>query len=319
MKLVIQIPCYNEEECLPVTLKEIPLSFPGIDELEILIIDDGSIDKTVEVAKKSGIKHIISNVRNLGLSKTFNKGLQKSLELGADIIVNLDADNQYYAKDIEKIIKPIIENKADIVIGARSIENIKYFSFPKKIMQKFGSFLIKLVSNQDINDASSGFRALSREAALRTNIFSNFTYTIETIIQASNIGLKILSVPIKVNDARLRDSRLMKSSFLYTQRAVISVIRALIIYKPLKFSSFIALIFFIPGIIFLIRYLYFYILQIFGHIPSIVIALFLITFSLIIVIGGLFSHLISINRRILEDNQYNIRKIILNLNQKGNQ
>ena len=316
MKLVIQIPCYNEEECLPITLKEIPESFPGIDEFEILIIDDGSTDKTIEVARNLGIKNFVINGRNLGLAKAFSKGLNKCLELNADIIVNLDGDNQYLAKDIEKLITPIIENTVDIVIGARPIENIKHFSFARKAIQKFGSFLVKMVSNQNIIDATSGFRAFSREAALKINVFSNYTYTLETIIQASNIGLKIDSVPIRVNDSKLRSSRLIKSTFLYTQRAIISVLRALIIYKPLKFFSIVSLVFIVPGIIFLIRYLYYYLKQIYGHIPSIVIASFLITFSLIIFIVGIFSHLISINRRILEDNQYNLRKIFLDLKSK---
>ena len=316
MKLVIQIPCYNEEQCLPITLKEIPDSFPGIDEFEILIIDDGSTDKTLELAKSSGIKNIISNGRNLGLSKVFNIGLNKSLELGADIIVNLDADNQYNAKDIEKIIRPVLEKKADIVIGARPINDIKFFSISKKIFQKIGSLLVKMASNQNILDATSGFRALSKEAALKINIFSNYTYTLETIIQASNIGLKIISIPVRINDYKLRNSRLIKNSFLYVQRAAISVLRALIVYRPLKFFSTVGLVFLIPGIIFLTRYLYYYLQQIYGHIPSIVIASFLITFSLIIFVAGIFSHLISINRRILEDNQYNIRKIFLDLKNK---
>jgi glycosyltransferase involved in cell wall biosynthesis len=316
MKLVIQIPCYNEEECLPITLKEIPESFAGIDEFEILIIDDGSTDKTTEVARNLGIKNFVINGRNLGLAKAFSKGLDKSLELKADIIVNLDGDNHYHAKDIEKLITPIIENKVDIVIGARPMENIKYFSFARKTIQKFGSFLIKWASNQNILDATSGFRAFSREAALKINVFSNYTYTLETIIQASNIGLKIDSVPIRVNESKLRNSRLIKNTFLYTQRAILSVLRALIIYKPLKFFSTISLIFLVPGISFLIRYLYYYLREIYGHIPSIVIALFLITFSLLMFIVGIFSHLISINRRILEDNQYNLRKMFLDLKYK---
>lgn len=316
MKLVIQIPCYNEEESLPITLKDIPESFSGIDEFEILIIDDGSTDKTIEVARNFGIKNIVVNGRNLGLSRAFSKGLNKCLELNADIIVNLDGDNQYQAKDIEKLITPIIKNTVDIVIGARPMGNIKYFSFARKVIQKFGSFLVKIASNQNILDATSGFRAFSREAALRINVFSNYTYTLETIIQASNIGLKIDSVPIRVNDSKLRGSRLIKNTFLYTQRAIISVLRALIIYKPLKLFSTVSLVFLIPGIIFLIRYLYYYLLEIYGHVPSIVIASFLITFSLIIFIVGIFSHLISINRRILEDNQYNLRKIFLDLKNK---
>ncbi len=319
MKLVIQIPCYNEEECLPLTLNEIPKSFPGIDSYEILIIDDGSTDKTVEVARSFGIKNILLNGRNLGLSRTFYKGLSKSLELGADIIVNIDADNQYYAKDIGKLIEPIIEGKVDIAVGSRPFDKIKYFSAVRKMLQKFGSFLVKIVTGQDIKDATSGFRAFSREAALKINVFSNYTYTLETIIQACNIGLKIISVPVKVNEDKLRNSRLIKNTYLYTQRGFLSVLRALVVYKPLKVFSLFSLFFLVLGSIFVGRYLYFYFLKVYGHIPSIVIGTFLILFSLILFIGGLFSHLISINRRIIEENQYNLRKILLDLKKNNNQ
>ena len=228
MKLVIQIPCYNEEKALPITLKDLPQKIEGIDEIEVLIIDDGSKDNTVEVAKSLGVKHVVNMPHNCGLAKAFVAGLQKSLEIGADIIVNTDADNQYCANDIEKLVKPILAGDADIVIGTRPVSKIEHFSPLKKLLQKLGSCVMRLISSTEVEDAPSGFRAFSRNSALQLNVFDNYTYTLETIIQARAKGLILKCVPINVN-ADLRKSKLVKSMFDYIIRSVFTMIRMFII------------------------------------------------------------------------------------------
>ncbi len=229
MKLIIQIPCYNEEDSLPITLKAIPKEIKGIDKTEILIINDGSSDNTVRIAQDSGVHYIVNFSKNVGLARAFDAGLKACVRYGADIIVNLDADNQYCADDIEKLVEPIIEHRADIVIGARPINSIKHFSPVKKLLQKLGSFVMKKLSGADISDAPSGFRAFSREAAMKINIFDTYTYTMESIIQAQRKGLSILSVPIRVN-ADLRPSRLIKNNFTYIFRSAKTMIRFFIIF-----------------------------------------------------------------------------------------
>ena len=210
MRLIIQIPCYNEEESLKIALEALPKHIDGIDEIEVLVIDDGSKDRTVEVAKNCGVKYIASHSRNLGLAKAFTTGLNRALEEGADIIVNTDADNQYCADDIEKLVKPILNNESDIVIGARPVTSIKEFSPLKKMLQKAGSLVMRLISSTKVEDAPSGFRAFSRQAAIQLNIFDNYTYTMETIIQAKAKGLRVTSVPIRVNP-EIRKSKLVKN------------------------------------------------------------------------------------------------------------
>ena len=216
MKLVIQIPCYNEESTLPVTLSQLPKEIEGVDEIEIVVIDDGSSDNTFETAKACGVKHIVKHSSNRGLAAAFRSGISKSLDIGADIIVNTDADNQYYADDIEKLIKPILTNQADFVIGTRPVNDIKHFSFIKKLLQKAGSKVMRLISSTQVQDAPSGFRALSRNAAVQLNIFDNYTYTLETIIQAGAKGLRIECIPVRVNP-ELRKSRLFSNMFIYIQ------------------------------------------------------------------------------------------------------
>ena len=308
MKLIIQTACYNEEKTLHVNLNEIPKTFEGIDEVEILIIDDGSTDNTVETAKNSGIKNIVSHSKNLGLARAFDTGLKTSLKLGADIIVNLDADNQYRASDIDKLIKPLLDKKADIVIGARPIEKIKSFSPLKKVLQKLGSFVMRKISGTDVLDAPSGFRAFTKEAAKRINIFDNYTYTMETIIQASKKGLTVKSVPVEVNED-LRPSRLVKSNFDYIKRSVFTMMRFIIIYRPFKFFMIISLILFFPGLILGLRFLYFYITESgTGHIQSLILCAILILMGVQSLFFAIIADLLAINRKLIEDVQLNIKK-----------
>ena len=242
MKLIIQIPCFNEEDSLPITLTALPKQIEGIDVIETMIIDDGSTDKTVDVASWNGVNHILRLNRHQGLASAFKMGLSESVKLGADIIVNTDADNQYCADDIQALIKPILENKADIVIGARPMNDIKSFSLLKKILQNLGSTVMRFVSSADVQDAPSGFRAFNREAASLLNVFDKYTYTMETIIQAKPKGLEITSVPIHTNP-EVRESRLVKNIFDYIFKSMKTTIRMFIVYKPFRFFISLATIF----------------------------------------------------------------------------
>lgn len=307
MKLVIQIPCYNEEKALPITLKDLPKEIEGIDEIEVLIIDDGSKDNTVEVAKSLGVKHVVNMPHNCGLAKAFVAGLQKSLEIGADIIVNTDADNQYCANDIEKLVKPILAGDADIVIGTRPVSKIEHFSPLKKLLQKLGSCVMRLISSTEVEDAPSGFRAFSRNSALQLNVFDNYTYTLETIIQARAKGLILKCVPINVN-ADLRKSKLVKSMFDYIIRSVFTMIRMFIIYRPFRFFAIIAGLFLTLGTILGLRFLYYYVFSSGnGHIQSLILSAILIITGVQIAVIAVLSELMSINRKLLEDIQKRIK------------
>lgn len=307
MKLVIQIPCYNEEKALPITLKDLPQKIEGIDEIEVLIIDDGSKDNTVAVAKSLGVKHVVNMPHNCGLAKAFVAGLQKSLEIGADIIVNTDADNQYCANDIEKLVKPILAGDADIVIGTRPVSKIEHFSPLKKLLQKLGSCVMRLISSTEVEDAPSGFRAFSRNSALQLNVFDNYTYTLETIIQARAKGLILKCVPINVN-ADLRKSKLVKSMFDYIIRSVFTMIRMFIIYRPFRFFAIIAGLFLTLGTILGLRFLYYYVFSSGnGHIQSLILSAILIITGVQIAVIAVLSELMSINRKLLEDIQKRIK------------
>lgn len=307
MKLVIQIPCYNEEGTLGVTLQALPKSIEGIDEIQVLIIDDGSTDKTLEVARENGVKDFVILPKNVGLAKAFSAGLAEATKLGADIIVNTDADNQYNANDIEKIVRPIIEARADIVIGARPIQNIQHFSFVKKCLQKLGSWVMRLVSSTQIADATSGFRAFSREAALKINVFDNYTYTLETIIQAKAKGLEIISVPIGVN-GELRESRLIKNVFDYIRRSTFTMIRMFIVYRPFRFFAAIGCLFLIPGFLLGMRFLYYYFNHSGqGHIQSLILAAVMIITGVQVGLIAVLADLLSINRKLLEDIQTRLK------------
>ena len=309
MKLVIQIPCYNEEQALPVTLGALPESIEGIDEIEILIINDGSTDRTVDVAKSLGVKSFVNMPHNCGLAKAFVAGLHKALEMGADIIVNTDADNQYCADDIEKLVKPILSGEADIVIGARPVTSIEHFSPLKKFLQKLGSSVMRLVSSTEVEDAPSGFRAFSRNAALQMNVFDNYTYTMETIIQAKAKGLVLKSVPVRVN-ADLRKSKLVKNMFDYIRRSVFTMLRMFLIYRPFRFFAIIAGIFLVSGTILGLRFLYYYIFSSgSGHIQSLILSAFLIITGVQIAVIAVLSELMSINRKLLEDIQRRLKDL----------
>ena len=311
MKLIIQIPCYNEEETLSETINDIPEKIDGIDEIEILVVNDGSTDTTTQVAKELKVNYIVEFPKNLGLARAFDAGLKNCVKYGADIIVNLDADNQYCAEDIPKLIKPLLENKADIVIGARPIEKIKNFSPVKKILQKLGSYVMKKISGADILDAPSGFRAFSRYAAKRINIFDNYTYTMESIIQAQRKGLSIVSVPIRVNENDFaRPSRLIKNNFQYIFRSAKTMIRFFIIYHPFRFFASLAAFFFILGFGIGLRFLYFYFLgDGAGHIQSLILCGLLITVSFQTALLAIIADLMGINRKLIEDVQIKVQNI----------
>jgi glycosyltransferase involved in cell wall biosynthesis len=312
MKVIIQIPCYNEEATLGLTVSELPRRLAGVDRVEWLIVNDGSRDRTIEVAKACGVDHIVNFQHNQGLAKAFMAGIEACLQAGADIIVNTDADNQYCAEDIPKLIQPILDGRAEIVVGARPIQDIKHFSPVKKFLQKLGSWAVRVASKTNIPDAPSGFRAISREAALRLNVFNEYTYTLETIIQAGQKGMAITYVPIKTNDY-LRPSRLVKSIPVYVQRSLITIIRIFMTYRPLQFFMMLGSVPFSLGFLLCLRWLLLF-LEIFGdnpakpRVPSLILAAILILIGVQLWIFGLVADLMSVNRKLLEDIQLRLRR-----------
>jgi glycosyltransferase involved in cell wall biosynthesis len=311
IKLIIQIPCYNEGGTLKRALETLPRSLPGVDEIELLIIDDGSTDDTVQVARDFGVEHIISHVGNRGLAAAFVTGLRAALARGADIIVNTDADNQYDAADIPKLIAPILEGRAEFVIGARPIAQTEHFSKAKKALQRLGSAVVRRVSGTNVADAPSGFRAISRTAAMQLNVFSRYTYTLETIIQAGAKSIRTTNVPIGTNED-LRPSRLVRSIGDYVRRSIVTMGQVFLIYRPFKFFGLIGAAFFGVGLLLGIRYLYLFTIgQGGGHIQSVILMAILLlmgfhTFSLAII-----AHLISVNRRLMEEVQVGVREMQL--------
>ncbi len=308
MKLIIQIPCYNESETLEVALDDLPKQLDGIDEIEYLIINDGSKDNTVEVAKKWGVHHVVNFPQNKGLAKGFMAGLDECLRQGADIIVNTDADNQYCADDIQPLIQPILDGYAEYVIGARPIDDTEHFSFIKKKLQHFGSWVVRKASDTDIPDAPSGFRAISREAAMRINVVNNYTYTLETIVQAGREKLAITSVPIRTNE-ELRPSRLFKSIWGYVKKSIVTILRAYMMYKPLKCFTFLTIPPALIGLAYIIRFLIFVVQgSASGHVQSLILACTLLIIAFLTGTMGLLADMISGNRKILADTQYHVKK-----------
>lgn len=309
MKLIIQIPCYNEEEILPTTIAQLPKEINGIDIIETMLVDDGSSDKSVEIAESMGVNHIVRLPNHKGLARTFMSGLQQCIKLDADIIVNTDADNQYNADDIEKLIEPILKKEADIVVGTRPINRIKHFSILKKFFQKIGSFMMRLLSSTGTEDAPSGFRAFTKEAALMINVFDNYTYTLETIIQSKSKGLKIASVPIRVNEYN-RKSKLVKNLFDYIKRSAFTMIRMFIIYRPFRFFALIGGLLFGVGVVIWIRFLYFFMHDGGnGHIQSLLFAAILMIIGFQTALLGVIADLMAINRKLIEDVQIRIKKL----------
>lgn len=309
MKLIIQIPCYNEEKTLPIALAALPRTIDGIDQIEILIIDDGSTDNTLAVARQAGVDHIVRFPQNRGLAKAFMAGIDKSLAVGADIIVNTDADNQYEANDIPVLLAPILDGTADFVVGERPISEIKHFTPLKKILQKLGSWVVRVASKTDIPDAPSGFRAISREAAKRLHVFSEYTYTLETIIQTGQRGFAVASVPVRTN-ADLRTSRLVKSIRSYVVRSMSTIIRVFMTYKPFRFFAVPGFTFFIAGFLIGLRFLYFYAIgEGDGHIQSVILSGILLTTGFLMSVIGLVADLISVNRKLLEEIDWRVKNI----------
>ena len=306
-KLDIQIPCFNEEKTLLTTLNALPEAIDGIDEIEVLVINDGSTDNSGKIAEEWGAK-VLEIKPNKGLANAFRSGLQECLNLGADIIVNTDADNQYNADDIKEIVKPVLDKKADIVVGARDIFSIKEFSPIKKLLQKTGSAVLRLLSSTKVQDAPSGFRAFSREAALKINVFDNYTYTMETLIQAGAKGLTVLSVPVRVN-SKLRDSKLVKNIFNYVFQSMKTTIRMFIVYRPFRFFITFAAILLVFGLTLVGRFLYYYFAgQGNGHIQSLILAAVFLISSVQLGIVAIIGDLLSINRKLLEDIQIRVKK-----------
>lgn len=308
MKLIIQIPCYNEEKTLPLTVADLPTSLPGVDAIEFLIIDDGSSDRTVEVAQELGIHHIVRHRHNRGLAAAFQTGIEAALAAGADIIVNTDGDNQYAGADVGKLVAPILAGQADIVVGDRGVATHVEFSALKRFLQRFGSWVVEQAAGVPIPDATSGFRAFSREAALRLNVLSEYTYTLETLIQAGQRGMKVTFVPIRTN-LQTRKSRLIRSIPSFLVLSTITVVRFYTMYRPLRVFMSLGAGLLTAGLLLGIRFLVFYIQgNGAGHVQSLILAAIAAIIGFQIGLIGLVADLISMNRRILEDSLYRLRQ-----------
>jgi glycosyltransferase involved in cell wall biosynthesis len=306
MKLIIQIPCYNEAGTLAIALADLPRQVPGFDSVEWLIIDDGSTDDTVAVALANGVDHVIRHTRNQGLARGFVSGLDACLRLGADVIVNTDADNQYNADDIPSLTGPILEHHADIVVGARPIETIEHFSPIKKLLQKLGSWVVRIASDTDIPDAPSGFRAMSRVAAQQLMVFNDYTYTLETIIQAGQKNMAITSVPIRVN-GDLRPSRLVKSIPSYIKRSIVTIVRIFIIYRPFRFFGSLGALLFGAGFLLGLRFLGKYLGgEGDGYVQSLILAALLLGMGFVTFLVAVVADLLAANRKLLEDIRFKV-------------
>lgn len=301
MKLVVQIPCLNEAETLPSVLSSIPTKIPGIDIIEILVIDDGSTDGTVAIAKKYGVKHFIRHTRNVGLGRSFHDGVMKALEMGADVVVNTDGDNQYPQADIGRLVQPVLNGQADIVIADRQVATIKHFSPFKRLLQKVGSRVVNIAAGTDIPDAPSGFRAYSREAIIKLNTVTRFSYTMETIIQAGNKRMAITSIPIKTNP-KTRESRLFKSTFEHVFKSGVAIFRAYTMYKPYMVFVSLGSFLLVVGLVPFLRYVWFLSQNQHGsHLQSLLVGAVLLMGSFLSFVLGILSDLTRINRILLED------------------
>jgi glycosyltransferase involved in cell wall biosynthesis len=312
MYLIVQVPCYNEEQGLPATLADIPSNIPGVDLIETLIVDDGSSDNTVEVARRLAVDHVVRLPGHRGLAVAFQAGLDACLRLGADIVVNTDGDNQYPQADIPRLIAPILQNEADIVIGDRQVQKtVPHFSPLKKRLQQWGSWVVRLASGVKAPDATSGFRAYSREAALRMSVLTRYTYTLETIIQAGKKGLQIAFVPIQVNQPT-RDSRLIKSNWSYIKQSAATILRLYVYYEPLRTFFYVSLPFVVVGLLALLRFLFFHFTGQAGigrHVQSLVFGGTLLTIGFLLFVLGVVADLIAANRMLVEETMYRVKRM----------
>lgn len=307
MKLIIQIPCFNEAATLPATLADLPRSVPGFDEVEWLVIDDGSADETRRVARDHGVDHVVGHTSNQGLARAFMTGLDACLQRGADVIVNTDADNQYKAAGIPALVAPVLDGTADIVVGERPIRIIRHFSPVKKALQKLGSWAVRMASKTAIPDAPSGFRAISRAAAQRLVVFSDYTYTLETIIQAGHKNIAITSVPVEVNE-ELRPSRLVTSVRAYVTRSIVTIVRVFIIYRPFRFFTTLAAVCFLAGFAIGVRFMVFYLSgDGSGHVQSLLLATLLMGAGFQLFVVAFVADLLAANRKLLEELLYRAR------------
>ena len=311
MKLIVQIPCFNEEHTLPQTVADIPRQIEGVDEVRLLVIDDGSTDATVAVAERLGVDYVVRNPNNRGLARTFRTGVDACLRLGADIIVNVDGDNQYHGHDIPRLIQPILEEQVEIVVGDRQTQAVTQFSPVKRFLQRLGSAVVRRLSGLDVPDAVSGFRAISRTAALRLNIVSPFSYTIEMLIQAGKKHMAVTSVPVRTNPVT-RESRLFRSLPRFIERSLTTMIRMYAMYQPLRVFFFIGSIFMAIGMIPIVRFLYFYFLgRGDGHIQSLILGGVLVMMGFVTYLIGLVADLISFNRQLQEMTLERVRQMEL--------
>jgi len=309
MKLIVQLPCHNEEATLARAVGAIPRSIAGVSEVEILVVDDGSTDRTAEVARSLGVDHLVRLPRNLGLARAFQAGLEASVRAGADLVVNTDADDQYRGEDIPKLIAPILAGEAELVVGARPISEIEHFSPAKKLLQRLGSRLVRWASGTSVPDATSGFRAMSRRAAMRMQIFSEYTYTLETVIQAGRKGMAVASVPIGVNPPT-RPSRLIRSTGDYLRRSALTILRIFVTYRPFHFFAVPGTVVFLVGLAIGVRFLYFFAVgQGAGHVQSLLLGVLLLGTGFFLIVTGLVADLISVNRKLLEELDFRVQEL----------
>ena len=312
-KLIIQIPCLNESATLPETLNDLPKNIPGIDIIDILVIDDGSTDNTASVAREHGVHHVIRFKRNRGLAAAFAAGLDACLKHGADFIVNTDADNQYSGADVAKLLEPLVGGHADVTIGDRNISSLKHLPIIRRILQRLGSWVVRQVSSTNVPDSTSGFRAYTREAALSMTLVSEFSYTLESIIQAGKKRLAIAHVLIDTNP-KTRESRLFKSVASYVKKSAATIIRVYAMYEPLKIFTYIGIVFFGAGFAISLRFLYFYLNNAGqGHLQSLILSAVLMIVGFQVLLIGLVADVISGNRKLIEDLVYRVRKMELSL------
>jgi glycosyltransferase involved in cell wall biosynthesis len=311
MKLIIQIPCYNEAATLTETVHAFPRTLPGIDRIEVLVIDDGSEDETAVVARSAGVDHVVRHKGNLGLAAAFRTGLDASLRFGADIIVNTDADNQYHAEDIAKLVAPIVAGRASLVVGDRGVGSLAHFPWYKRLLQRLGSWVISRTSGLQTPDATSGFRAMDRETALRTLVLSDYSYTLETLIQAGSRRTRVEFVPIRVNP-NTRPSRLMRGIPQYVRTSGATIVRAYVTYRALRVFTILGSILVLLGMIPGLRFLYFFFSgNRTGHIQSLLLAAILIIVGFQVMLIGLLADVLSANRRIAEESLYRLRRLDL--------